>query len=124
MTKIAYKTNVDNPNLPHGFIIDHFETTEQSVEGYVVVDSVVFSQLLANNVNLMRLHENVSGIKGAHPELPEFPRRSNNEAEPVNQTLMAERKRLAEEAAAKEKEELKLFHQFMEWKKSQQGSGS
>ena len=123
MAKIAYKINTENPNIPHGFIIDHFETTEQVVEGYIVVDKHIFSVLLENNVNLMRSHENtVVGIKGAHPELPEFPRRSNREAEPVDQTLMAEKKRLAEEAAAKEKEEMQLFHQFMEWKKSQQGS--
>lgn len=124
MSKIAYKINTDNPNLPTGFITDHFETTEQIVEGYIVVDKSVFSQLFENNINLMRAHENVGGIRGAHPELPEFPRRANREAEPVDQSLMAERKRLAEEAAAKERQDLQLFQQFLEWKKSQQAPNS
>lgn len=126
MKKIAYKMNTesDNPNLPNGFIIDHFETDENIVEGYIVVDKQIFSQLFQNNVNLMRSHESKVGIVGAHPELPEFPRRSNREAEPVDQSLMTERKRLAEEAMNKEKQDLELFQQFLAWKKSQENSNS
>lgn len=124
MTNVAYKLNSDNPNLPIGFITDSFETEESAVEGYHVCSKEVFSTLLAGNVDLMRSFENrVIGIKEAHPNLPEFPRRSNQGAEPVDQVLMAEKKKQIEDAMkaqAQNQADAELFQQFLAWKRSQE----
>lgn len=126
MTKIAYKTNTTNPNLPNGFIIDHFETDQDMVEGYIVVDKAIFSQLLANNIPLMREHETNKGITSAHPNLPPVPRKPNEAAEPVDHATMTQIKKEIEDrkkAAQQDQADAALFQQFLEWKRSQ-GSGS
>jgi hypothetical protein len=126
MKNVAYKTISGNPNYPNGFIIEHFETDQDAVEGYVVVDKSIFSQLLANNVAMMRMHESNNGIQSAHPNLPPVPRKPDSAAEPADQVLMAKIKQdleNAQKASQPSPEDLALFQQFMEWKKSQ-NSGS
>jgi hypothetical protein len=123
MKNVAYKTIQNNPNLPNGFIIDHFETDDDTVPGYTVVDKNVFSQILANNVTIMRMHETSKGIKAADPNQPTNPPRPNNEAQPVDQALMAEKKKEIAQKAAAVAENAALFKQFLAWKASQ-GSDS
>lgn len=122
MKNIAYKTSQGNPNLPNGFITDHFETDEDAIEGYTVVDKNVFSQLLQNNVMLMRSHETSQNIKGAGPGTPPFPRIPNRLAEPTDHSIIEARKKEVEEAKKKSQQETadaELFKQFLAWKKSQ-----
>lgn len=116
MKNVAYKTIQNNPNLPNGFIVDHFETDEDKVEGYVVVSKDSFSQLLANNVSLMRTHETNKGISAADPVQPAHRARPNEHAEPVDPTLKAQQ--LAAEHAAQQKssENRVLFEEFLAWK--------
>lgn len=119
MTKIAYKVNTTNPNLPQGFIVDHFETEQDMVEGYIIVDQPTFQKLIHNNVALMRQHEVSLGIQGAPQGIPIHPRRDASEAQPVDHAMMEERKKVAEQHAA----DARLFQEFMAWRKSQsQGS--
>jgi len=119
MKNVAYKTMQNNPNVPNGFIIDHFETDEDVVEGYSVVSKDVFSQLLLNNVELMRGHEDNKGVVSADPNLPSVPVRPNEHAEPASVNMMTERNK----AIQQNQDDLALFQQFMAWKKTQ-GSGS
>lgn len=127
MKNVAYKTMQNNPNIPDGFIIDHFETDQDVVEGYKVVSKATFDQLLMNNVDLMRAHENKKNVTSAHPNLPPVPQKSNNAAEPADPSIVAKiKKDIADRAAAikQDQEDAALFQQFLEWKRSQQGSGS
>lgn len=122
MTNIAYKVNTDNPNLPTGFIVDSFETDESAVEGYHVCSKEVFSTLIANNVALMRAFETRNDIKEAHPNLPEFPRRPNQQAEPVDPTITAQIKKQIEDLQKQQSQsqaDAELFQQFLAWKRSQ-----
>jgi hypothetical protein len=122
MKKIAYKVNQNNPNLPTGFITEHFETDEDAVEGYLVVSKDVFSQMLVNNISLMRTHESTKlGVSGADPRFPGHMQRPNHEAEQIDASLMAAKKKEMEEKLKKNKENMELFAQFLEWKKSQDG---
>lgn len=124
MTKIAYKINTTNPNLPNGFIVDHFETDQDTVEGYIVVDMSVFSQIFANNVTLLRQHETNRGITPSNPFQPPHPKRPNNEAEPIDQTVVAARKQEMADAQAASEDNAKLFKEFLAWKNSGGNAGS
>lgn len=122
MTKVAYKVNTNNPNLPVGFIMDHFETDQDAVPGYLVVDSNTFNLLLQNNVTLLRQHEVNKGVQAAPHDAPPHAQRPASEAEPVDSALMNAKKaemdkRISENAANQE-----LFQQFLAWKKSQESN--
>lgn len=122
MTKVAYKVNTTNPNLPNGFVIDHFETEQDQVEGYLVVDKDVFQRLLLNNVTTLRQHEMTQGIVGG-PGTPLATLRPASEAQPIDQALMEQKKKAYEEELAKRQADAELFQQFLAWKKSL-GDGS
>jgi hypothetical protein len=127
MKNVAYKTIQNNPNMPNGFIVDHFETDEDKVEGYMVVSAASFTQLLANNVTLLRTHEINKGITGADPAQPAHMARPNEHAEPVDPTLKAQQQAAAEAAAKaqqqKQDENSALFQEFLAWRNAQ-NSGS
>lgn len=126
MKNVAYKTISGNPNLPDGFIIDHFETDQDTVEGYIVVDKNVFTQLLANNVVLMRAHEANKGVVSVHPHSPPPPRKPDSAAEPADPEIMAKIKQDIEDrkkALQQDRADAALFQQFLEWKRTQ-SSGS
>jgi hypothetical protein len=126
MKNVAYKTMQNNPNIPDGFIVEHFDTDEDAVEGYTVVSVEMFSQLLMNNVTLMRAHEkSVKGIEPAHPNNPPRPVIPNEKAEPADMNIIAARQKEMQQAVEQNKADTELFKQFMAWKKSQEsGSGS
>jgi len=120
MTKIAYKVNTTNPNLPNGFIIDHFDTDQDQVEGYIVVDQSVFDDLIQSNVQILRQHEANQSTSGAPQQgIPVHPRRDASEAQPIDPQIMAQKNQSLAQAQA----DTQLFQQFLEWKKSQ-GSNS
>jgi hypothetical protein len=119
MTKIAYKVNTSNPRLPNGFIIDHFETDQDTVPGYTVVDMATFQVLLNNNVALMRQHETNIGILAAPHDAPPHPQRPAHEAEPVDHQIVEQRKQELKQNT----QDHELFKEFMAWKRSQ-GQGS
>lgn len=70
MKYIAYKTAQNDPNLPNGFITEHFETDKETLEGYNVVSLEIFNALYQNNVTLVRAAEAARGIVPQHPGLP------------------------------------------------------
>lgn len=119
MKNIAYKVNQDNPNLPIGFIVEHIETDEDAVPGYLVVSKEVFSQMMSTNISLMRGFENKIGITPADPRHPGPIPRPNSDAQPVDQAMMAER----EQQVQQETQDATLFMQFLQWKRSQGGLG-
>lgn len=125
MKNVAYKTMQNNPNIPDGFIIDHFETDSDVVEGYIVVNKFAFEQLLANNINLIRAFEAKKGTSVAHPNLPPVPVKANSVAEPADPAIIAKIKQEIEDRKKAEQQnqaDAALFQQFLEWKRSQQGS--
>lgn len=67
MKYIAYKTAQNDPNLPNGFITEHFETDQETLEGYNVVTLETFNILFQNNVPLMRQAEIAQGIRPVNP---------------------------------------------------------
>lgn len=119
MKNIAYKTNTINPNMPIGFVIEHFETDEDSLEGYLVVNKETFSQVMINNVSLMRTYETRGGIAAADPRQPGPLPRKNEEAQPADRTMMAEKEKQIQQTT----QDAELFMQFLEWKRSQGGTG-
>jgi hypothetical protein len=126
MKNVAYKTMKNNPNIPDGFIVDHYETDDDTVEGYIVVAKEMFSQLLLNNVTLMRAHEtSAKGIEPAHPNNPPRPVIANDKAIPADMNIVVARQKEMQQAVEKNKADVELFKQFMAWKASQDtGSGS
>jgi DNA replication protein DnaD len=121
MTKVAYKINTTNPNLPNGFITDHFETDQNEVIGYTVVDVSVFEKLLQNNLTLLRQHEINNGIQGApHDAPPHYQmHKPASEAVPADTALMQQKQKQIEQHIA----DTQLFQEFLAWKRTQ-GSGS
>jgi hypothetical protein len=115
MIKIAFKVSHNIPNLPDGFIIDHFETDKDIVEGYTVTSHEIFEKLLENNVSLMRTWEKNNGIVTADSNIPPPPPRPSNQAEPLSQEQLAARKKAQQDAV----DNTKLFQEFLAWKKSQ-----
>lgn len=118
MKNVAYKVNTTNPNIPNGFITDHFETDQDIVEGYLVVDQTTFQALIQNNVELLRKHEVNAGVQDVTFGIPVHTRRPAEEAQPVSAEIMAERKKAIEQNLS----DAKLFQEFLSWKKSQQDS--
>lgn len=115
MTKIAYKVSQGSPNLPDGFITDHFQTDKDTVEGYQVATQQVFEKMLEYNVTLFRNWEASKGIVTADSTLPAKPARPAQEAEPVPPDV----KMAATKAAATTAENAKLFQEFIAWKTAQ-----
>lgn len=123
MKNVAYKTMQNNPNVPNGFIVDHFETDEDKVEGYTVVPLSVFSQLLANNVTLLRQHESNKGIMGADPAQPGHLAKTNDQAVPVDPAMKAAQQAAEQAAQQKSAEHAALFEEFLAWRNAK-NSGS
>ena len=106
---IAYKTAQNDPNLPSGFITEHFETDKDVVEGYTVVSLEVFNALFANNVTLIRQAEAAKGIVTVHPSTPAPTQRSNNEVEHVPDDYVPPAPTNPDPNNAE------LFNQFLAW---------
>lgn len=119
MTNVAYKINTTNPNLPNGFIVDHFETDQDAVPGYLVTDAATFSTLLKNNTTLMRMHETNKGVQAAAHDAPPHWQRPASEAEPASTDFMSQKQQANQQNA----ENAALFKEFLAWKASQ-NSGS
>lgn len=102
MTKVAYKVANGLPNLPNGFIIEHFETQQDAVEGYVVTTLESFSALLANNGPLLQAYE-------------------IQQNEILTARLNANAKVLVSKSVKKEisDEDEALFKEFLAWKAAQ-----
>ncbi len=115
MTNIAYKVSSGNPNLPDGFVLDHFETEESSVEGFIVVNKAVFDTVFANNVNLLKAHEAKKGIVTADLAAPPPPLRPASDAEPISQSVLLQQQKMVEQ----ETKDAALFREFLAWKQSQ-----
>jgi hypothetical protein len=113
MKKIAYKVSINNPNLPNGFIVEHFETENDSEEGYFIASIESFSVLIANNATLIKKFEESKGIS----YLEKAPRESlsNRTPQALSPELVAEAKKIKED----KQKEIELFQQFLAWKNSQ-----
>lgn len=59
---IAYKVSKGNPELPDGFITDHFEVTTPILEGYTVVSLEAFNSIFQGNATLLQAFERSRGI--------------------------------------------------------------
>ena len=111
MTKIAYKLAKDDPTLPNGFVIDHFETENSTEEGYIVTSKENFSLILSNSANLYLNYERNKGIVLDTGKMTEPVKKV---AEPLTKSQIAE-----EVSDSKKAEEEELFKQFLAWKASQ-----
>lgn len=104
---IAYKVSKGAPNLPDGFVIEHFETTADNLEGYQVTSKEGFSNILANNGALYQqwevLHRNVNTTPA--PELTPEPLKAPTPAI-VNPTPAVD-------------PNTALFEEFLAWKAAQ-----
>lgn len=121
MKNIAYKVSKDNPNLPDGFITDHFETDKDSEEGYLIAPLGLFNKLLENNIELYRNFEKAKGIITADSNAPAVTPRPAEEAQTV---AAAAPQSVAEAAAAQAANanvanNAQLFAEFLAWKQSQ-----
>lgn len=114
MLKVAYKVAMNIPGLPNGFIQEHFETDQDSVEGYLITSKENFSNLLANNAALMQAFDAQNGVVTTPPAQKEKPK----VAEPIAPEVLAERQALEDKA----KQDMELFKQFMAWKALQSNS--
>lgn len=115
MKNVAYKVSKGNPNLPDGFITEHFETDQDVEEGCIIVSNSTFSVLLENNVSLFRSFEASKGIVTADPNATPPPLRPASDAQPINQEIMAQKQAEMQQSIA----DAELFKQFLAWKKSQ-----
>lgn len=106
MSYIAYKTAFNDPDLPNGFITEHFETSEPTLEGYNVVSLEVFNGLFQNNISLMRTLEKSKGIVTITPNLPPLPLRQVSEVEHVPSNFSSE---------PSPSDNAALFQQFLAW---------
>jgi len=106
MKYVAYKTALNNPNLPNGFITDHFETDQETVDGYVVVTLDSFNQLFKNNVALIRQSEASRKIVTVHPDTPAPVLRHASEAEHVPNDVSP---------PTQDQANAELFNQFLAW---------
>lgn len=127
MLKIAYKVSQGSPNLPDGFIIDHFQTDKDAVEGYQIATQAVFEKMLEFNINLMRNWEKQKGLVTVDSTNPPQDPRPTVAAQPISAEdratqLAAAKKALQKpllEAAGVSEENTKLFQEFLAWKQSQ-----
>lgn len=89
MKYIAYKTAKNDPNFPDGFITEHFETDQETLEGYTIASLEVFNILFQNNVTLVRSAEAARGISPQHPGLPVPVSRPASDVEQVPANFVA-----------------------------------
>lgn len=114
MSYIAYKTAQNDPNLPNGFITEHFQTDKDTLEGYNVVTLEIFNALFQNNAVLVRKAEAARGIVTQNPNTPPPVPRSVSEVEHVPPDFVppAPAAPTTPEATAANAE---LFNQFLAW---------
>lgn len=121
MKYIAYKTAKNDPNYPDGFITEHFETDQETLEGYTVSPLEIFNILFQNNVNLVRTSENARGIVPQHPTLPFPVLRPASEVEQVPVNFVPPSPNTPAPAPAPGSPEpvdpnnQELFNQFLAW---------
>ena len=111
MKNIAYKVAKGDPNLPDGFITEHFETDQESLEGYSIAPLEVFNVLFQNNAALIRVAEVARGVVPAEPNQMQ-PQRMITVAEPVPQAIPVQAEPVPEQPSSNNTE---LFNQFMAW---------
>ena len=109
MKNVAYKTAQNDPNLPNGFITEHFATDQDVVEGYLVVSLDVFNALFQNNIILLRQFENSRGIRTVHPDTPAPVLRPATDAEHVPANFVPP------VPAGPDPNNAELFNQFLAW---------
>ena len=115
MKNIAYKVSQGNPNLPDGFVTDHFETDETAIEGYSIIPQAAFQTVLDNNIFLYRNFEKGNGIVTSDKVTVPTPIKPDSEAQlPSPESIAATQKALKEQA-----DSAALFQQFLAWKASQ-----
>lgn len=107
--RIAYKTAQNDPNLPNGFITEHFETDKETLEGYTIVSLEVFNALFQNNVVLMRQFENARGIRTVNPSTPTPALRNASEAQQVPADFVPPA------PPGPDPNNTELFNQFLAW---------
>lgn len=108
MTYIAYKTAQNDPNLPNGFITEHFQTDKDTLEGYNVVTLEIFNALFQNNAVLIRKAEATKGIVTQNPNAQTPVPRAVSEVEQVPSDFVPP-------APAVNVASAELFNQFMAW---------
>lgn len=108
MVYIAYKTAQNDPNLPNGFITEHFQTDKDTLEGYNVVTLEIFNALFQNNTDLVRKAEATRGVVTQNPNTPTPVLRSAAEVEQVPSNFVPP----AQTAGPPNAE---LFNQFLAW---------
>lgn len=108
MKYIAYKVAKNDPNLPDGFITEHFGTDQETVEGYNIVLLELFNIMYQNNVALIRSSEIAKGIVTVEPNtlLPEPRQAHEAEHVPANFT---------ETNPDNTPNNAELFNQFLAW---------
>jgi len=119
--KIAFKTAKNIPNLPNGYVIEHFSTDGQpdgyyDGYGYTVVSKEIFETILKSNIDLFRNWEASKGIVTIDSSIP-VPPPPKRVPEPVPPEVRAAR----EKAIQEEADNQKLFQEFLAWKAAQQG---
>ncbi len=107
MKYIAYKTAKNDPNFPDGFIVEHFETDKDALEGYSIATLEVFNLLFQNNVTLVRKAEVDRGVVTQNPNAPLPVLRPASDAEIVPSDLGNPGS--SQDTAAE------LFNQFLAW---------
>ncbi len=117
MRYIAYKKADDSVvNLPNGFITEHFETDQPTLEGYEVVTLEVFNTLFQNNVRLVRESEAAQGIMTPNTVPVMVAPAINAKAEPVVPVTSNNQSSNGQPTT----DQAVLFQQFLAWMASQQ----
>lgn len=114
MKYIAYKIASGNPNLPAGFITEHFATNSPTLDGYYVVTQEAFNALFQNNLTLYRNMELANGARPADPNAPPPVVRLASEAQNVPQAVAD----AATQAASQTNNNAALFAEFIAWQAS------
>jgi len=114
MKYIAYKTALNDPNLPNGFITEHFETTEPTLEGYQVVPLDVFNKIFQQNILLIRAAEAARGVVPVtHNMSPPTPRPAL-EAEPLPADFVSPTQ-TSPTTSTNDPASQQLFSEFLAW---------
>lgn len=108
MKNIAYKTAKNDPNFPDGFITEHFETDQDTLEGYSIISLELFNIIYQNNIALIRSSENAKGLVTAEPGTPLPTLRGAHEAEHVPSDFV-------EPPPSGTPGNAELFNQFLAW---------
>lgn len=116
MRYIAYKIAVGNPNLPAGFVTQHFEVSTPTLDGYLVAPLEAFNAIFQNNITLYRNMEAANGVTPADPNAAPPAQRAASEAQPVPQAVVDAADQLAKKNATQSANNVALFTEFMAWK--------